>query len=123
MLLLTNFHDIGKVVFLQGTESTGDNFQAEVASEEMGDIRRHAEIGYRIAKGLPELAPIAEDILAHHEHWDGSGYPNGLQGENIPLLARIIAVVSGVDRAMNEEDRDPDQVLKRVMGVFMILIW
>jgi len=45
----------------------------------------------------PELMPIAEGILSHQEWWDGSGYPRGLSGNDIPLLARIIAVVDAYD--------------------------
>ena len=49
--------------------------------------------GYRIARASEEFAHIAEDLLAHHERWDGSGYPQGLKGDDIPLLARITVVV------------------------------
>lgn len=51
---------------------------------------KNLENGYRIALGVPELKHTAEEILNHHEHWDGSGYPKGIRGENIPLLSRII---------------------------------
>ncbi|MBO8138734.1 MAG: HD domain-containing protein [Desulfotomaculum sp.] len=49
-------------------------------------IKKHPEIGYRIANSTPELSCIAEGILAHHERWDGKGYPRGLKGEEIPLI-------------------------------------
>ena len=60
-------------------------------------MKRHPEIGYRIAISSPELIPVAESILCHHERWDGSGYPQGLSGENIPQLSRILAVVDAYD--------------------------
>ena len=53
-------------------------------------MRRHSEIGYRIAKSAPDLAPIAEWILKHHEWWNGRGYPLGLAGEEIPLDAAFL---------------------------------
>jgi HD-GYP domain-containing protein (c-di-GMP phosphodiesterase class II) len=63
---------------------------------------RHPEIGYRIAKTTSELAPIAEGILCHHERWDGLGYPQGLCGEDIPLISRIVAVVDAYDAMTND---------------------
>ena len=71
------------------------------------------ETGYRIAYSLPELRHIAEFILSHHERWDGNGYPQGLSGENIPLLSRIVSIIDAYDamtqdrayrEAMSEED-------------------
>jgi len=59
-------------------------------------MRKHSEIGYRIAQSAPELSHIAEYILSHHERWDGKGYPQGLKGEEIPLLSRILAVADGL---------------------------
>jgi HD-GYP domain-containing protein (c-di-GMP phosphodiesterase class II) len=65
-------------------------------------MKKHPEIGYRIAMSSPEFAPISELILAHHERWDGTGYPNRLSGEDIPLLARILAVADAYD-AMTQD--------------------
>ena len=65
-------------------------------------MKRHPEIGYRIATASPELIPVAEGILCHQERWDGSGYPQGLSGESIPLLSRIVAVVDAYD-AMTQD--------------------
>jgi HD-GYP domain-containing protein (c-di-GMP phosphodiesterase class II) len=60
-------------------------------------MQRHAEIGYDLVKRIPFLAPAAEIILTHHERCDGSGYPRGLKGDDIPLGARIFAVADTVD--------------------------
>jgi HD-GYP domain-containing protein (c-di-GMP phosphodiesterase class II) len=65
-------------------------------------MRKHPEIGYRIAMASPDFAHIADCILTHHERWDGSGYPNGLSGEEIPLLSRILAIVDAYD-AMTQD--------------------
>ncbi len=60
-------------------------------------MKRHPEIGYRIARTSPDLAPIAESILSHHERWDGTGYPRGLAGDRIPLAARVLTVADAFD--------------------------
>ncbi len=55
------------------------------------------EIGYRIARAVPELLHIADYVLSHHERWDKEGYPRGLIGEETPLSARILEVVDAYD--------------------------
>lgn len=60
-------------------------------------MREHPRIGYRMAKNIPDFSPIAQEILYHHEHWDGTGYPDGLKGEKIPLLSRIISIIDTYD--------------------------
>ncbi|MEN3202826.1 MAG: HD domain-containing phosphohydrolase [Atribacterota bacterium] len=89
LVLLAQFHDLGKVAIPQAilvkTES--------LTEKEWAEIRKHPEVGYRIARLFPELLPIAEGVLAHHEHFDGTGYPQGLKGKDIPLFARIIAII------------------------------
>ncbi|HOR12694.1 MAG TPA: HD domain-containing phosphohydrolase, partial [Clostridia bacterium] len=55
------------------------------------------EAGFRIAQTVPELSGVADCILSHHERWDGKGYPNGLSGKEIPLLARILTVADAYD--------------------------
>jgi HD-GYP domain-containing protein (c-di-GMP phosphodiesterase class II) len=56
------------------------------------EMERHCEIGYRIALSAPDLIPIADWILKHHEWWNGQGYPLGLKGEDIPLESRILSI-------------------------------
>ena len=60
-------------------------------------MQSHLEIGYRIVESTPELAHIGEALLAHHEWWDGTGYPKRLNGEQIPLISRILAIVDAYD--------------------------
>lgn len=93
LALLATLHDIGKIAIPEGLILKPGN----LSPEEWELIWKHPEIGYRIAGSSPELAPIAEAILAHHEWWDGSGYPRGLKGEEIPLISRIIAIVDAYD--------------------------
>lgn len=96
--LLATLHDIGKV----GIDDRILTKPGRLTDEEWEEMRKHPEIGYRIAASSPELAPIADLILSHHERWDGQGYPRGLRGEDIPLLARILAVADAFD-AMTED--------------------
>lgn len=96
--LLAKFHDIGKVGI-----SDSILFKPEkLTREETQEVRRHCEIGYRIALSNPYLAPIADLILKHHEWWDGRGYPVGLKGEEIPIECRILAVADAYDNMTNQ---------------------
>ncbi|MHC1786760.1 MAG: PAS domain S-box protein [Christensenellales bacterium] len=96
--LLATLHDIGKV----GISESVLTKQGKLSEDEWVEMKRHPEIGYRIAVSSPDLMPIAEGILCHHEWWNGSGYPQGLSGENIPLLSRILAVADAYD-AMTQD--------------------
>ena len=91
--LLSLLHDIGKI----GIPEYILDKPAKLSDDEWAIIKTHPEIGYRIAKSTPALEHIAEDILAHHEKYDGSGYPHGLKGQAIPYLGRIINVVDSFD--------------------------
>ena len=105
--LLSTLHDVGKV----GIDDRILNKPGKLSDEEWIEMKKHPEIGYRIAMATAELRPIAEYILAHHERWDGKGYPRGLKGEEILLLARIISVVDAYD-AMTQ-----DRVYRKAMSI------
>jgi len=96
--LLATLHDIGKV----GIRDYILTKPGKLSESEWAEMRRHPEIGYRIAMTSPELVPVAVGILCHHEWWNGRGYPQGLSGESIPLLSRIIAVVDAYDAMTND---------------------
>ena len=107
--LLAIMHDIGKVAIPHQVLLK----KGKLSDEEFEIMKQHTIKGYRIANASPELSSIADCILSHHEKWDGTGYPNKLKGEDIPLLARIISAVDSHDvmvhdrpyhRAMPEED-------------------
>ncbi len=91
--LLSLLHDIGKI----GIRDSILQKPGPLTEEEWVEMRKHPEIGYRIAKSIYELLSIADYILCHHERWNGTGYPQGLQGEAIPLLARLLAVADAYD--------------------------
>ncbi|NMC31032.1 MAG: diguanylate cyclase [Veillonellaceae bacterium] len=91
--LLAQFHDIGKI----GIPDKILLKPAALTLEERKEMERHSEIGHRIATVIPELQPVAEFILKHHERWDGKGYPMGLKEEQIPLENRILSIVDAYD--------------------------
>lgn len=93
LILLSMLHDIGKI----GIPDSILNKPGLLTEEEHQIIRQHSEIGYRIAQTVPELKQVSDYILAHHERWDGTGYPHAIKGEHIPLASRIIAVVDAYD--------------------------
>ena len=68
-----------------------------LTDEEWQIMRRHSEIGYRIVASSPDLLDVAAGVLHHHERWDGTGYPFGLKGEEIPISARIVALADALD--------------------------
>lgn len=95
--LLAMIHDIGKIAIPKSILSK----PGALGSEEWRIMRKHCEIGYRIAAYSPELASLADAILSHHEHWNGDGYPQGLEAEQIPLISRIISIVDAYDVLTN----------------------
>lgn len=93
MQLLVEFHDIGDIGIPEGILIK----QEPLTKEEWQEVRRHCEIGYRIAQSTSELMPIAELILKHHEWWNGLGYPLGLKGKDIPVECRIFSIIDAWD--------------------------
>lgn len=91
-------HDIGKIVL---DENLIDKFE-NLTDNEQKAIEQHPIIGYRILNFFDGTVDLAEIILAHHERWDGTGYPKGLKGEEIPKLARIIKVADKYDAMINK---------------------
>jgi diguanylate cyclase (GGDEF)-like protein len=118
--LFAEFHDVGKI-------GIPDHilYKAEpLTLEEQNHIKQHCEIGYRIAKTSTDLLPIADLILRHHEWWDGSGYPLGIKGEEIPIKCRIVAIADAYDamtsnrpyrKAMSHESAI--QQIKKMAGI------
>jgi diguanylate cyclase len=91
--LLAMLHDIGKI----GVPDQILTKPGRLLPEEWEVMQAHLEIGYRIVDSTPELAHIGEALLAHHEWWDGTGYPKKLKGGQIPLISRILAIVDAYD--------------------------
>lgn len=86
-------HDIGKI----GVRDSVINKEGKLTDEEFDEIKKHPEMGYDILKNITEIPDISLGAKFHHEKYDGTGYPDRLSGENIPLIARIIAVADAYD--------------------------
>ncbi|NCG00148.1 MAG: HD domain-containing protein, partial [Planctomycetia bacterium] len=86
-------HDVGKI----GVHEDILNKTDKLTEEEYKAIQRHPEISAEIIAPVPFLNPSVNAVRHHHERWDGRGYPDGLSGEQIPLMARIISVVDAFD--------------------------
>ncbi|MDY3282595.1 diguanylate cyclase domain-containing protein [Dysosmobacter sp.] len=111
LALLCLLHDIGKI----GIPLEILNKPGNLSEEEWKILRSHTKKGYEIANSNTELKGIAEDILHHHERWDGKGYPDGLSGESIPLLSRVIAVVDAYDAMVNNRSYRQAMSVPRAM--------
>jgi diguanylate cyclase (GGDEF)-like protein len=98
LTLIAKLHDIGKTVVPEKILNKKD----KLTEAEWKEIRTHPAVGHRVLNATEEFSHISEEVLSHHERWDGSGYPRGLKEEEIPLLARIIAIVDAYD-VMTEE--------------------
>jgi len=86
-------HDIGKI-------GTADQFLLKAGPlnhDETQEMRRHCELGYKLLKRIPDFAGGAELVYSHHERVDGTGYPRGLRGEELPTEARVIAIADAYD--------------------------
>lgn len=101
-----DLHDIGKIGINQEILLKA----GPLTNEEYEIMKTHSEKGYRIIKASSELKGVAESVLYHHERWDGRGYPMGIKGEEIPLLARIISVCDSYDVMTS------DRVYKKAMS-------
>lgn len=90
-------HDIGKM----GVPDSILLKAGPLTPEEWEVMKQHPQIGYDMLKDVPGLRPAAEIVLAHHERWDGKGYPRGLKGEAIPFGARVFALVDTMDAMLS----------------------
>ena len=86
-------HDIGKI-HIRETTLCKDN---SLTDDEWSEVKLHPSTGAEMIKDIPYLSPAIPVVRYHHERWDGSGYPQGLSGEDIPLVARIVTVADGFD--------------------------
>lgn len=95
--IVAKLHDIGKIaiseeILLKSGNLTHDEFEV---------VKTHTEKGYRIIKASNQLDNVAKGVLAHHERWDGNGYPLKLKGESIPLISRIVGIADAYDAMTN----------------------
>jgi HD-GYP domain-containing protein (c-di-GMP phosphodiesterase class II) len=112
--LLITLHDIGKINIAEEILTKKN----QLTTEEWETIKKHPEIGYRIARATEEFAHVADDILAHHEKWDGSGYPQGLREKTIPFLARITAIADAYEVMTNGRPYKAAMTTKEIAAEF-----
>ena len=91
--LLASLHDIGKVAISEAIL----NKKSKLTEKEWEIIKRHTVVGFNIAITSTQIAHVAKSILACHENWDGSGYPNGLKGDLIPINSRIVLIIDAYE--------------------------
>ncbi len=107
-------HDIGKI----GTRESVLNKQGPLTPEEFEHVKQHVVIGSQILSPLVHLGDIIPAVRHHHERWDGSGYPDGLRGEAIPLAARIIGTAEVYDALSTsrayQEKMTPERAVERM---------
>ncbi|MGM0380218.1 MAG: diguanylate cyclase domain-containing protein, partial [Bacillota bacterium] len=97
--LLAEYKDLGKI-------GLNNSYKRE---------DKHVEIGYKIAKSSSKLNQISDAILAHHENWDGTGFPKGLKGKEIPLIARIMHISEFCYRLIKKEGiENKEEIIKRI---------
>jgi putative nucleotidyltransferase with HDIG domain len=119
LYLASMLHDIGKI----GVPDDLLNRQGKLSDEEMERVRSHVQLGASMIEMLGEMHPIVPLIRHHHEAWDGSGYPDGLRGEEIPLISRIISVADMYDAMTSDRpyrsrrsQREAIDEIKRTTG-------
>lgn len=96
-------HDIGKIAVSSDILEKPD----KLTPLEFEMVKRHAEVGYHILKSVDKYSSLSDYVLAHHEQWDGSGYPRGLKGKESPLISRIIAVAEAYDTMTTQQPYKP----------------
>jgi len=109
-------HDIGKI----GVPDKVLNKKGKLNREDWEAIKSHPKLGATIVGNVPNLVPCVSSILHHHERWDGSGYPEGLKGEEISIEARILAIADSFEAMSSARPYRPalcaEKVLKELRG-------
>jgi diguanylate cyclase (GGDEF)-like protein len=106
-------HDIGKLAVPEHILSK----PGPLTPEELQKFRIHPQVGADIISGVPFPYPVAPLILSHHERWDGKGYPDGLEGDEIPLGARILSVVDYFDALVAERPHHTAMSVEAAIGL------
>ncbi len=115
LVLAARFHDVGKI----GIRDDVLLHPGRLDEDKKSVMRTHPERGARLfaTTGRDDADAVARLILHHHEAWDGSGYPHGLQGEEIPLEARILTVVDAFDAMTSQRPYRDAMPTERVMEI------
>ena len=105
-------HDIGKI----GIPNSILDKQQKLTDEEYDVIKRHCSLGSEILKSMSAVPELAQVARWHHERYDGSGYPDGLKGEEIPIFARIISVCDAYDAMSSERSYRKPLLREEIIG-------
>jgi putative nucleotidyltransferase with HDIG domain len=107
-------HDLGKI----GTREAVTNKEGPLSPEEFEHVKQHVIIGAQILAPLTHLGDVVSMVRSHHERWDGTGYPDGLRGEEIPMGGRVIAAAEVLDALTTsrpyQEKMTPEQAVERM---------
>ncbi|MCX6826051.1 MAG: response regulator [candidate division Zixibacteria bacterium] len=104
-------HDIGKI----GVPDSILNKPGQLTEYERNIMKKHPELGLKILAGVPFLEEVMPYIIAHHEKYDGTGYPYGLKGEDIPIEGRLLAVVDTFDAILSDRPYRPGRDTKEAL--------
>lgn len=108
-------HDVGKI----GVPESVLGKAGQLNDQEYAWIKRHPEMGARILRDIPQMDEIIPAVLYHHERWDGQGYPTRLEGEEIPQIARFVALADAFDAMSSDRTyrsaRDRDYVMAEIL--------
>lgn len=107
-------HDIGKI----GVEDSVLRKPSRLTDDEFEQIKQHPILGYDILKGIRQFQSILPGVRNHHESWDGSGYPDGLAGDEIPRDAQILAVADSFDAMTSDRPYRKGMPFERVVDIF-----
>jgi len=105
-------HDIGKI----GVPESVLCKPGKLTDDEFLQIKKHPEIGYHILRDIPQLSDVLPGVLHHHERFDGRGYPHGIKGDAIPMIARIIGLVDAFDAMSSNRTYRPAMSRDQVMA-------
>ena len=112
LVLLSAICDIGKIAVSEEIILK----KGWLSEEEWEEIKKHPEIGFRIAISSPELSSVADAILYHHEFWNGQGYPHKIKEAEIPLLSRIIhmSMITGMITERLMKSNEPEEAIEEL---------
>jgi hypothetical protein len=107
-------HDVGKI----GIDDQVLRKHGKLTTEEFEHIKEHPDLGCKILAGLKPLSSVLPAVRHHHEQWDGRGYPSKLAGDEIPLIARIVAVADAYDAMISDRPYRQGMPLEKVEEIF-----
>ncbi|MBW3600027.1 MAG: HD-GYP domain-containing protein, partial [Planctomycetes bacterium] len=114
MYMASLVHDIGKI----GVPDSILRKPGRLTDEEFEHIKKHPELGHNILRDIRQLENVLPVVLHHHEQWNGGGYPHGLAGEEIPLMARICAVADAYDAMSSDRPYRKGMPEEKILQIF-----